>query len=68
MDELVTEYAKKLRRIYHMRLAGDYTFEGVLAEFLMKVAALPSQTPAMRPPPDNSWLKTTGYPEIQRGL
>lgn len=32
-DQLITEYAAKLRRIYNNRTAGDFTFEGVLTDF-----------------------------------
>lgn len=34
MDELIARHAASLRKIYDERTAGDYTFTGVLAEFL----------------------------------
>lgn len=33
MDKLIKEYAEKIRTA----LVGDYTFEGILAEFARKV-------------------------------
>lgn len=37
MRELIDEYAVILDSIYQNRTAGDYTFEGVLFEFALKV-------------------------------
>lgn len=37
VEEAVREYAKKLSDIYDNRLAGDYTFHGILYEFLVAV-------------------------------
>lgn len=36
-DYLIDEYAAILRNIYDQQTAGDYTFEGVLAEFVRKL-------------------------------
>lgn len=36
-DELIGEYAAILRNIYDHQTAGDYTFEGVLAEFVRRL-------------------------------
>lgn len=35
MNELIKDYAAQLRRIYSNRSAGDFTFEGVLASFML---------------------------------
>ncbi len=37
MEELIDQYAGMLREIYEKQTAGDYTFEGVLYEFALKV-------------------------------
>jgi hypothetical protein len=39
MDELLEEYAAKLQEIYDGQTAGDYTFVGVLSEFVRKLKA-----------------------------
>ncbi len=36
IDDLIDRYAAELRNIYDNRTAGDHTFEGVLADFVMK--------------------------------
>jgi len=40
MDELISEFAAKLREIYKKQTAGDFTFEGVLAEFARRESEL----------------------------
>lgn len=37
IDDLIEEYATVLQNIYDKQTAGDYTFTGVLSEFLRKV-------------------------------
>jgi len=34
-DEVFEQTVDRLKRIYHLRTAGDYTFEGVLTRFVM---------------------------------
>lgn len=34
MDALIQKYSDELQKIYDNRTAGDFTFTGVLAEFL----------------------------------
>jgi hypothetical protein len=36
-DKVLDFYASELQRIYNKRTAGDYTFSGVLAEFLFDI-------------------------------
>lgn len=37
IDEAIGVYSSRLRHIYDERTAGDYTFTGVLAEFVMTI-------------------------------
>lgn len=37
IDELIAEYADKLRQIYDNRTVGDYTFNGLLSEFAHEI-------------------------------
>lgn len=34
IDRLVAEYAQEARRVYDERVAGDYTFTGIIGLFL----------------------------------
>jgi hypothetical protein len=40
VDAVIEGYAINLRQIYDGRTAGDYTFVGVLASFLMHIDAI----------------------------
>jgi hypothetical protein len=40
VDTVIEGYAINLRQIYDGRTAGDYTFVGVLASFLMHIDAI----------------------------
>lgn len=55
VDRLVHEYSKRLQKIYDERTAGDYTFVGVLGDFLNDLTAVSSskarQVTADIPPP-----------------
>lgn len=33
-DELIRKYAEKLEKVYNEQTAGDFTFDGILAQFL----------------------------------
>lgn len=33
IDQTIAEYAARCREVYERRTAGDYTFEGILADF-----------------------------------
>jgi sulfite reductase alpha subunit-like flavoprotein len=37
MQELKKKYADRLEEMYHYRTAGDFSFSGVLAEFLEEI-------------------------------
>lgn len=59
--DVIARYAGELQKIYDERTAGDHTFTGVLATFLMVLAAdelghvRPGSTPPE--PPVGTWVR-----------
>lgn len=40
MDDLIKKYAAKAGRIYDNRTAGDFTWHGLLADFVREMAKI----------------------------
>jgi hypothetical protein len=65
-DELIREYSETLRKIYEDRTAGDYTFQGVLVMFAMKLQELDAETQEEAPEQPVTTTITTPVPSETR--